>query len=342
MKRVLISKPGGHERLELVDGAEPDPGPGQVRVSVRAAGVNYADTIVRLGYYEAAKGLYPLTPGFEFSGQVNAAGSGVSRLRMGDRVFGFTRFGGYTTSICVSEKQLLHCPKNWDFPECAGFPAVFLTAYHALFKVAKVEAGETLLIHSAAGGVGLALVQLSKIAGCRSIGVVGSKHKVSICLKLGAEAVIDRSTQNLWAEAERLAPRGYDVIFDANGVSTLKAGFSHLAQGGRLVVYGFADIFPRGADKPSLLGLARNYLRIPKFSPLEMTASNRAVMGFNVVFLFNSRIDWAASALATMMGWVEEGKIQKLPMTLWPLEKVAQAHRDIESGKTSGKIVLTV
>lgn len=340
MKRILIRRPGGHEALELVEEADPEPGPGEVRVRVSAAGVNFADSIVRMGHYQAAKGRYPITPGFEFSGTVDRIGPGAASFREGDRVFGITRFGGYAGSIAVSEAQLWTCPEGWDFTDCAGFPAVFLTAYYGLFKAAKVEPGETLLVHSAAGGVGGALLQLSRIAGCKTAGVVGSAHKTALCLRLGADKVIDRSSEDLWEEARSFAPQGFDAIFDANGVTTVRPGYDHLAPGGRLVVYGFAEILPRGRA-PGLLTLAWNYLRVPRFSPFEMTAANRAVMGFNVVFLFG-KLDLARRAMSEMLAWIREGKIQKAPLTLFPFERASEAQRAIESGTTAGKLVLTL
>lgn len=341
MKRIVVRRPGGHGALELVREPDPVPGPGEARVAVRACGINYADCMVRLGLYTAAKDLYPLTPGFEFAGVVDAVGSGVTKVQHGQKVLGYTRFGGYTSSIVVSERQLFACPEGWSFSECAGFPAVYFTAYHALHKVAKVERGETLLIHSAAGGVGTALIQLARIAGCRVVGVVGATHKIEFCRQLGADEVIDRSKTPLWAEAERLAPQGYDAIFDANGVRSLREGFKRLGHGGRLVVYGFAEMLPRGKEKPGWLGLAWNWLRVPRFSPLDMTTTNRSVMGFNVVFLFH-KLDLADRAMYDLLRWVHEGRIKKTPVSEFPLERVGEAHRSLESGRTTGKLVLTL
>lgn len=340
MKRVLIRKPGGHDALDFVESPDPAPGPGQVRVRVKAAGVNYADVLVRMGHYEAAKGLYPMTPGFEFAGVVDACGAGVARFKEGDKVFGIARFGAYSDVFIATERQLWPCPKGWDFADCAAFPAVFLTAHHALFKVAHVEPGETLLVHSAAGGVGSALLQLATMTGCRSVAVVGSPEKADLCRRLGADTVILR-TPRLWEEADRAAPQGFDAVFDANGVGTLREAFTRLAVGGRLVVYGFADIVPRGSAKPSLLQLAKNYIRVPRFSPLDMTASNRAVMGFNIVFLFH-KLELAEKSMGEMLRWIEEGRIQKTPVTLFPLDRVVDAHRAIESGRTQGKLILTM
>jgi len=342
VKRIVVRNPGGHGALELVHEGDPVPGPGEARVAVRACGINYADCMVRQGLYKAAEGLYPMTPGFEFSGVVDALGSGATRVKHGQKVFGYTRFGGYASSIVVPERQLFPCPDGWSFSECAGFPAVYFTAYHALHRVAKVERGETILVHSAAGGVGTALIQLGKIAGCRVVGVVGSAHKVELCKSLGADAIVDRSLhKDFWREVELVAPNGFDAIFDANGVRSLREGFKRLAHGGRLVVYGFAEMLPRGKDTAGWLGLALNWLRVPRFSPLDMTTSNRAVMGFNVVFLFH-KLDLADRAMFDLLRWVQEGRIAKTPVSEFPFEKPGEAHRALESGRTTGKLVLTL
>lgn len=340
MKRIVIRRPGGHEALELIEEADPAIRPDQVLVRVAAAGVNYADVLTRMGYYEAAKGLYPLTPGFEFAGTVEKAGPQVRSLRSGDRVFGISRFGAYASHVAAEEDRLWPCPQGWEMADCAAFPAVFLTAYYGLHKAAKVEPGETVLVHSAAGGAGGAFLQLSRVAGVKTVAVVGSPRKVERCRELGAAAVIDRSREDLWRRAKEASPAGYDAIFDANGVSSLREGFRHLAPGGRLVVYGFAEILPRGKDKPGLLELAWNYLRVPRFSPLEMTTTNKGVVGFNVIFLFH-RLDLAGRAMKDLLGWIGEGKIKKAPLTLFPAERAAQAHQALESGETVGKLVLT-
>ena len=338
MKRIVVRRPGGHEALELIEEADPAPAAGQVRVRVRTAGINYADTVVREGHYEAAKGHYPITPGFEFAGVVDALGSGVSDFKVGDRVFGFTRFGGYSSVQICEPGRLRLMPDGWDFGECAALPAVQFTAYQALQKVAKVEKGETILIHSAAGGVGTALLQQAKIAGLRSIAVVGSANKYAVAKNFGADAVVVRGP-NLWADLDRAAPDGFDAIFDANGVTTLKPGFARLKLGGRLVVYGFAEIMARGR-RATMIELAWNWLRVPRFSPLDMTATNRAVMGFNVVFL-TDKASLAKEGFDKIAGWARSGELKKPPVTAFPIERVADAHAALESGDTVGKLVLT-
>ncbi len=338
MKRIIVRRPGGHEALELLEEADPAPGPGQVRVRVRAAGVNYADVVVREGYYEAAKGLYPITPGFEFAGVVDALGPGASGFKEGDRVFGFTRFGGYS-SVHISEPARLRLmPEGWSFSEGSALPAVQFTAYHALFKVARVAAGETVLVHSAAGGVGTALLQQSLIAGVKTVAVVGSSAKDAVAREFGAGAVAVRGP-DLWKDVDRAAPDGFDAIFDANGVTTLKPGFSRLKLGGRLVVYGFAEMMPRGR-RPTLPELAWNWLRVPRFSPFELTASNRSVLGFNVVFL-TGKAELAREGFDAIAGWAREGRLKKPPVTEFPIERAGDAHRALESGTTVGKLTLT-
>jgi len=340
MKRVLIRKPGGHRALELGEAPDPVPGDGEALVRVAAAGVNYADCLVRMGWYSAARGLYPITPGFEFSGTVESCGPGAGGLKPGERVFGLTRFGGYAGLISVPRERLWPCPEGWSLEECAGFPAAFLTAWYGICRAARLEPGETALVHSAAGGVGTALLQLARIRGLRTIAVVGAPHKAPLCRELGAQAVIDRSRADLWAEARRLAPEGYDAVFDSGGPSTLKEGYLQLARGGRLVAYGFAEMFPRGHDRPNRLALAREWLRMPRFSPLELTSANRGVIGFNVVHLFD-KMDMAGRAMGQLLGWIREGAIRKVPVKPVPVERAAEAHRALESGQTVGKLVLT-
>ena len=338
MRRIVVRRPGGHAALELVEERDPEPGPGQVRVRVAAAGVNYADVIVREGWYEAAKGKYPLTPGFEFAGVVDALGPGASGFSPGDRVLGFTRFGGYASVQLVEPARLRRLPAAWTFAEGAGVPAVHFTAYHALTGVAKCVPGETVLVHSAAGGVGLALLQQARLCGLRAIGVVGSASKAAAAAAAGAAAVVVRGPR-LWEDVDAAAPGGFDAIFDANGMTTPRPGFARLRAGGRLVIYGFAEMFPRGR-RPTLAGLALSWLRVPRFSPLEMTATNRSVMGFNVVFL-TERAELARDGFDAIAGWMADGRLPRTTVTEFPVERAADAHRALESGTTVGKLVLT-
>ncbi|MDI1447513.1 medium chain dehydrogenase/reductase family protein [Polyangium sp. 6x1] len=359
MRKVVIHGPGSYDRLKLEEHPDPSPAPGEILVDVEAAGVNYADCIVRMGLYESAKKYvgWPITPGFEVAGKVAALGAGVgtrlgatlgqAELRPqtpgpapGTPVVAVTRFGGYASRVAIPAHQVFPLPKGFSVAEAAGFPSVFLTAYYALFELANVRQGMNVLVHSAAGGVGSALVELGKIAGCRVVGVVGASHKVAVARKLGADAVIDKSVEPLWPVAERLAPEGYDVVLDANGVETLGESYRHLASAGKLVVYGFHTMMPRKGGRPNWIKLARDWLRTPRYNPLDLTNDNKSVLAFNLSYLFH-RKDLLAEYMGKLIGWIEEGRITAPPVTPFPVERVADAHRAIEGGSTVGKLVLT-
>ncbi|MCK5383871.1 MAG: zinc-binding dehydrogenase [Gammaproteobacteria bacterium] len=341
MKKVVIHKPGGYEQLKIEEHADLHPGPDEVLIDVSAIGVNFADCITRMGLYASAKEYvgYPITPGFEVSGTIRSVGAGVMAFSPGSAVLAVTRFDGYATQLVVKQSQVFPLPAQLSHEVAASLPAVSLTAWFALFQLAHAQSTDTILVHSAAGGVGSMLVQLGKIAGCKVIGVVGAAHKTATVMSLGADAVIDKSTQDLWTEAERLAPDGYDIILDANGAATLKQSYQHLATVGKLVVYGFHSMLQTRKGVPGKLRLVFDYLRTPRFSPFDLTTQNHSVMGFNLSFLFDKNAIMQ-QGMQQILQWLETGRLQVPAVTSYPLEAVADAHRALESGQTTGKLVL--
>lgn len=342
MRKVVIPSAGGYERLLLQEHPDPTPAPGELLIDVDAIGVNYADCVVRMGFYRSAQVFvgWPITPGFEFAGRVASAGDPA--LPPGTAVLGVTRFGAYATRLCAPRHQLWPIPPGLTPQQAAAFPAVHLTAHYALHELAHPHPGDTLLVHSAAGGVGSALVQLGKRAGCRVVAVVGRAHKVEAARALGADEVIDKSRGDLWTQARRLAPQGYQVILDANGVSTLGDSYRHLARPGKLVVYGFHSMLPRRGGKVGAAGylrLAWDYLRTPRFSPLDLCDQNRGVLAFNLSYLFEQR-ELLDRSMTQLLGYLAEGALQPPAVTAYPLSQVAQAHAALESGDTIGKLVL--
>lgn len=337
----MIHRAGSYDELRVETATLHEPRSDEVVIDVAAAGVNYADVIVRMGLYSSARELvgWPITPGFEVAGTVRAIGSGVRDLEIGARVVAVTLFGGYASAIAVSRAQVFALPSSLSFAEGAALPAVFLTAYFALHVLAHPRRGDRMLVHSAAGGVGTAAIQLAKRAGCEVTGVVGGAHKVALCTQLGCDHVIDKSREDLWRRAEAIAPKGFDHILDANGVSTLKASYGHLARPGKLVVYGFAAMMPKTGGRPSWLKLAVDYVRTPRFDPLDMTQKSRSVLAFNLSYLFD-RMDILREGMTLLAECLEDGTFVPPPVEAYPLEEVARAHRDIESGKTVGKLVL--
>ncbi|MBX7080467.1 MAG: medium chain dehydrogenase/reductase family protein [Nannocystaceae bacterium] len=341
MATVVIHRKGGYERLVLEQHPVAPVGPQDVHVSVAAAGVNYADCVVRMGLYQSAKDYvgWPITPGFEVAGLVARVGSEVRDVAVGDAVIAVTRFGGYTSDLVVPRRQVFAVPRGLSLQQAAAVPAVYLTAYHALCELAQPRPGATVLVHSAAGGVGGALVQIARIRGCRVVAVVGSPHKVDHARALGADVVIDRSREPLWSTAASHAPAGYDVVLDANGIATLRGSYRALAPMGKLVVYGFASMLPRAGQRLSWLRLAWHFLRTPRFSPFELTNRNRSVMGFNLSYLFD-HTQLLRDSMAQLQQWFEDGALRPPPITPVPLTEVAAAHRLLESGATIGKLVL--
>lgn len=265
MKKIVIHRPGGYPQLQI----EEHPDLSAVHsdtelVDVHAIGVNYADCCVRWGVYESAKQYvgWPITPGFEFSGTVRSTGA---------KVMGVTRFNAYATQVVVPKKHLYPIPEGFSMEQSAGFPAVFMTAYHALFQLVRLPAQATILIHSAGGGVGSALVQLARSAGLKTVGVVGSPHKVDYVRGLGADQVIDKSlyssSKELWNAIRSFAPQGYDAVLDANGPSTLRQSYAALRPTGKLIAYGSHSMLPR--EDSGTAQLPQGRLGMADASPLQ-------------------------------------------------------------------------
>lgn len=340
MQHIVIERPGGPGVVKLEESPDPRPGSGEIVIRCRACGINYADSIIRMGLYASAKKLhgYPITPGFEVAGTVAAIGEGVDGWDIDDEVIGLTLFNGYASHLRLPAEGVFAKPPALDFDQAATIPTVFLTAWWMVHRQLNPQPGERWLVHSGAGGVGSALLQLGRLCGARTIAVVGAPHKVEHAHAMGAESVIDKSSDHLWTEVERLAPDGLDAVFDANGVATLKHSYAHLAPTGRLVIYGFASMLPRNG-RVNWLKLARDWLRTPRFNPLDMTQSNRSVLAANLSFLQSH-----APSMREGMQWLLErfdsGRLEPLPVEVHPLSGAAGAQQRIESGHTIGKLAL--
>lgn len=340
LRKIQIDRPGGYDALKAVQAPIRMPGDGEVLIEVRACGVNYADGIIRMGLYASAKQLhgYPITPGFELSGVIAAIGAGVTEFAVGDAVLALTLFGGYTSHITLPADRVFRKPANLSFEEAAALPTVFLTAWFMVREQVLPKSGDVWLVHSAAGGVGSALCQLGRLHACRVVGVVGGAHKRNDALAMGADEVIDKSTQDLWREAERLAPAGFQAVFDANGVSTLAQSYVHLAPMGKLCIYGFASMLPHDG-RLNWLKMAWDWLRTPRFNPLDMTQSNKSVLAANLSFL-SAHAGLLTAGMRELLALFESGRLQPPPVTAYALEDAAKAQAAIESGKTTGKLVL--
>lgn len=338
MRRIWITRTGPPEVLKIQESPEPVPGPGEALLDVRAAGVNFADVMARLGIYPDAPKL-PAVVGYEVSGVVRAVGAGVERFRAGERVVALCRFGGYSERVVLPEAQLFPLPENLSFEEGAAVPVNYLTAYQALEVMAGVKAGDKVLIHSAGGGVGLAAIDLCRHLGADVVGIA-SESKHARLQERGVALTIDGRRED-WESAVREATRGrgVDVVLDPNGGSSWTKSYRCLAPTGRLVVYGFAAA-ATGSTR-SLWSLWKNVATVPwfKFNPLTLINDNKAIVGINMGHLWDEgeRVHrWGE----TLLRRISEGKLHPHVDRVFPFQEAAAAHQYLQDRKNFGKVVL--
>ncbi len=336
MRQVVIRRYGAPDVLELREAPNPAPGEGEIRIAVAAAGVNFADVMARLGLYPDAPKL-PLVVGYEVTGIVDAVGRGVTRVREGDRVIALTRFGGYATSVVVPAAFAFAARAALSDAEAAALPVNYLTALIALYRIANVTAGETVLIHGAGGGVGIAAIQLARLRRAVLIGTA-SIGKHDALRAFGVDHVIDRRAGDLTAQVRRITNnRGVDVILDPIGGKSFKTSYRLLAPLGRLVLYGVSAIAP--GERRSWWRAARAVVQMPTFKPISLMSHNRGVFGLNVAHLWNERRQFE-SGMQLLLLELEGGRLQPIVSRTFPLERAADAHRFVQSRANVGKVVL--
>ena len=333
--QLVITRYGGPEVFEVQHTDLPAPGPGQARVAVRAAGINFAEVFCRLGLYKAAP-KPPFVPGFEIAGTVVDVGPGVA-LRPGDRVLGVTRFGGYQGGVVVEAARLRPIPEGWSFDEAAAFPAAALTAAYGLLEPGALRAGEWVVIHSAAGGVGSTAVQVAQAVGARVIGTCGSDAKLPVLEQLGCNFALNYR-QGDWAQRVRDEVGPVDVIFDALGGPFLRQGYDLLDKRGRLVCYGFGSMTPAGR-RPNWLKLAWQALRTPRFGALPLVSDCKVVAGFNVLLLWDE-LALLGDLFDRCVAWAGDGKLRPRVSEVVPYTEVGALHERLQGGGTTGKLVL--
>jgi len=335
---MRIARHGGPEVLEAVTLPAREPGPGEVRVATRACGLNFADVFARMGLYEAAPPP-PFAPGFEAAGDVDAVGPGVVGFAPGDRVVACTRFGGYATRVWAPERLVLRIPEGVSFEEAAGFPAVYATAHHALVRLGHVEAGWIVLVHAAAGGVGMAAMQLARNRGARVLATCGGARKVGVVRGWGFDEVLDYREHDFepWVRACTRG-RGVDLVLDSVGGESFRKSYRLLAPMGHLVMFGMAGFCPTG-PRPSWFALAREWLRQPRFSPLAMLPENRTVSGFNLVYMFQEEAMTRRMLPELAAEWAA-GKLRVHVDRTFPLREAGAAQEHLRSRASVGKVVL--
>ncbi|HTR18940.1 MAG TPA: zinc-binding dehydrogenase [Candidatus Paceibacterota bacterium] len=311
-----------------------DPKPGEVQVAVKAIGLNFADAFAVVGLYTAA-GWKRFIPGLEFAGVVEKVGPNVEYIKVGDRVMGVTRFGAYATALNVDARLAVALPENWSFEEGAAFPVAALTAYYGLVDQCHLQKGETVLIHSAAGGVGIMANRIAKKFVCFTIGLVGSASKVDFCEREGYDKVIVRSRNFRRDLQNALDGRTLSVVMECTGGRFFRESLRALGKRGRMAVYGFAHYMPRGNRIP-YLSVAWKYLTRPRVDVFHF--NNISVSSFNLIYLFEE-----ADKMREYMGKIAELNIGKPVISrIETFENLPTALKALKSGGTVGKIVVQV
>ncbi|AKN17018.1 oxidoreductase FADB5 [Mycobacterium haemophilum DSM 44634] len=332
MRAVVITKHGDPSVLQVQQRPDPPPpGPGQLQVAVRAAGVNFADHLARVGLYPDAPKL-PAVVGYEVAGSVEAVGDGVDANRVGERVLAGTRFGGYAEIVNVAAADTIALPDGVSFEQGAAVPVNYATAWAALLGYGSLRAGERVLIHAAAGGVGIAAIQLAKAAGAEVHGTA-SPGKHQKLAELGVDRAIDYRRDGWWKGLGR-----YDLVLDALGGTSLRRSYDLLRPGGRLVGYGISAM--QQGEKRSLRRVAPHALSMLRgFNLLTQLEESKAVIGLNMLRLWDDR--------GTLEPWItpltkalQDGTISPVVHAAVPFAEAPKAHRILAARENIGKVVL--
>ena len=335
-KSYRTHKAGSFSRLKLVEEELQNPQDHEVQVQVKAVGLNFADVFAILGLYSATpEGSF--IPGLEYSGEILAVGQDVQDFQVGDRVMGVTRFGAYTSHINIDAAYVNKIPATWSFEEGASFLVQALTAYYGLFYLGNLQKGDTVLIHSAAGGVGLLANRMAQSKGAYTIGTIGSAAKIDLLKKEGYQKYIVRSTHFKDDLELALEGRELNLIMECIGGKIFKIGYDMLAPQGRLINYGSAR-YGDTKNSPNWPRLAWLYLTRPKIDPQKMIETNKGILGFNLIWLYD-RKELMKQILKEL-----EALNMEAPFIghRFRFDEMHDALKLFQSGKTVGKVVLTI
>jgi NADPH:quinone reductase-like Zn-dependent oxidoreductase len=343
MRAMVVRRYGPPEVFESRQMSDPQPKAGEVLIRVKAVGVNFADLLQRMGIYPGTP-KPPFVPGLEISGVVEKTADGGKSgegelLKAGDAVTALTSFNAYAEWASVPARQVYRLPPGMPFDHAAAIPVNYLTAYHSMFAMGNLRAGDRVLIHGAAGGVGIAAVQLARARGLVIFGTAGGA-KQEYLRKIGVDHPIDYEKNDFVKVVQKYAPDGIEMVMDPIGGKSFSRSAECLGAAGRLVVYGLSAA--AGTDgKRSLLRGAIALAQTPRFHPLKLMKQNIAVIGVNLGRM-QTRGVLLRSEIAEIFRMYAEGKIKPLIGKTFPLADAAAAHRYIHDRKNIGKVILSV
>ncbi|MFL5907160.1 MAG: medium chain dehydrogenase/reductase family protein [Solirubrobacterales bacterium] len=340
MRAVVLTEHGGPDVLQVQERPDPPAGPGEVRIAVKAAGINFADTMARVGLYPDAP-KPPSVLGYEVAGEVESVGEGVDSLSVGDQVIAGTRFGGQAELVTVPAGQAFPLPDGWSFEQGAAFPVNYVTAYVALVMMGGVRRGDRVLIHAAAGGVGISATQIARSREAEIFGTASASKHDAIRAQ-GVDHAIDYRTADFEQEVRRITGgEGVDVIMDATGPTNFRKDYRLLRQGGKLIMYGASEL-AAGTGR-NIPGVARALMRMttatmPWWKSLSIMNENKGVFGLNM--LTWQDIEGLDRVLEPLTEELESGAIEPVVAEAFPFERAGDAHRFIAERRNIGKVVL--
>jgi len=336
MKRKVyrINKAGSIDNLKLIEENLPEPDSNEVTVEVKTIGLNFADLFAIQGLYSATpKGSF--IPGLEYSGIVLKTGSNVREFKVEDKIMGAIRFGSYTTHLNIDSRYILKLPENWSFEEGSAFIVQALTAYYALVELGNIKSNYTILIHSAAGGVGIYANRIAKKFNAYTIGTIGTESKRNFLFNEGYDDVILRNKNFEGRLKNALGERKLNIVLESIGGNIFEYSFKALAPSGRIIIYGGAQ-FMSHSSRPNYLYVLYKFLSRPKVDPLALSNINKSVMGFNLIYLWDrpdELMSMAEEVLRLKLNRPYVGKV-------FQFNKLVEALRYFQRGKSIGKVVV--
>jgi NADPH:quinone reductase-like Zn-dependent oxidoreductase len=338
MKAAVITRSGAPDVLKVQDWPDPEPDAGQVRVRTRFSGVNFADIAARVGIYPDAP-KPPCVIGYEVSGTIDKLGDGVDNLHIGDRVFGMTMFGGYAELACLPAAAVRRIPEGMSDEEAAALPVNYVTAYHMLCYLTTVRAQDRVLVHAAAGGVGIAAIQICRAAGAEIFGTA-SAGKHDFLRSIGVTHCIDYRTEDFEQSVHKLTGgQGVDIVLDALGGSALKKSYNVLRPAGRLFTFGFSRATQ--GETRQLFSIISEFLKMPRFHSLKLMDKNRAVLGVNMNHMAE-RPELMGREFDGLVDLFQNGVIRPRVDKVFPLAEAGAAHRFLQERRNIGKVLLQV
>ncbi|HMJ73373.1 MAG TPA: medium chain dehydrogenase/reductase family protein [Solirubrobacterales bacterium] len=341
MKAVVLTGTGGYDVLQAQERPDPPVGPGEVRIAVKAAGINFADTMARVGLYPDA----PKTPcvlGYEVAGTIESVGEGVDDRQVGERVIAGTRFGGQAELVTIPAEQALPLPEALSFEQGAAFPVNYGTAYAALIVMGSLREGNRVLIHAAGGGVGISATQIARNVGAEIFGTASPAKHEAIQMQ-GVHHPIDYRALDFEQEVMRLTGgEGVDLVIDAQGPTSFRKDYRLLRSGGRLVMYGISENSKDGKrDIPSTLKalVTMPTATMPWWKSLLAMNENKGIFGLNMLNWWDTEGN-LDRLVEPLMADLEAGRLQPVVAEAFPFERAGDAHRFIAERRNVGKVVL--